>query len=217
MKRGPDATCLDGTYRSVRATIPFGVVPGTIRTMAALTKETYFDAALELLTDGGPGALTLAALCERVGATKGSFYHHFESLGQLQAATLAYWSTGARHRAEAEASIDPHRLADPHQRLSCLRQMAVATNHETEVAMRAWAAWYEPAAAAIREIEQRRRDVLVETFVDLGVDEAHAITLARVGTTLMAGVQNDVDKVDRSLLDEVLTEYQRWIEASLPT
>lgn len=186
------------------------MVPCIVAPHGPLTKTAYCDAALEILAHGGPEALSLAALCERVGATKGSFYHHFDSLGELHTEMLSHWATAARRRNAVQIPDDPH------ERLSMLRHLAVEANHETEVAVRAWATWYEPAAVAVRTVERRRREMLCETFVDLGIEESHAATLAVVGTTLMAGVQNDVEKVDRSLLDEVLTEYQRWIEASLP-
>ena len=177
--------------------------------MARVTRDDYFAAALAILGEHGPDGLSLAALCERVGVTKGSFYHHFGSMAALHEAMLDAWVAAvgaAGHDVPADAS----------GRLTALRQLAVTANHETEVAIRAWAAWYEPAADAVRRVRHQRRDLLTGTFVELGIDEAHAVTLARVGTTLMAGVQSDIDKIDRALLDEVLSEYQHWIEASLP-
>jgi AcrR family transcriptional regulator len=173
-------------------------------------RERYFAAGLDLLGERGPEALTLAAVCGRVGTTKGSFYHHFASLDSWYRAMLDHWASWQT----AEPVITPDAL-DARARLTWLRQMAVFANHETEVAIRAWASWYEPAALAHRRVERHRRELLTRTFVELGIDRARAATLARVGTTLMAGVQSDVDKVDRSVLDEVLSEYQRWIEASL--
>jgi AcrR family transcriptional regulator len=179
--------------------------------VARATREQYYDAALDLLAEAGPEALTLSTVCERVGVTKGSFYHHFDSMAALHEGMLEHWVTG-RGRPVPE---DLQR-GEGTRRLTALRLAAVTSDHETEVAIRAWAAWYPPAAEAVRDVEQRRRHVLARTFEDLGVDEAHAATLARVGLYLMAGVQSDVDKVDRARLDEVLTEYQHWIEANLP-
>lgn len=177
--------------------------------MPRLTREQYFDAALAILGEHGPEALSLSVLCERVGVTKGSFYHHFHSMAALHRGMLDHWVDRIRHT--------PLDLGPPDaRRLTTLRQLAVEANHETEVAIRAWAAWYEPAAEAVRWVLHERRALLAATFQELGIEEAHAVTLARVGTTLMTGVQSDIDKIDRALLDEVLSEYQRWIEASIP-
>ncbi len=182
-----------------------------VRPVSRTTVRDWYGAGLELLAEKGAEALSLAALCERVGVTKGSFYHHFDTMAAFHEGMLDHWAGGPTDG----PSIDLGGL-DAHARLSLLRQMAVESAHETEVAVRAWASWYELAARALRRVERRRHRVLATNFEQLGLDEAHAATLARVGVYLMAGVQSDIDKVDRALLDEVLTEYQRWIEASLP-
>ena len=180
--------------------------------MRTLTPTDYFDAALDLLGENGAEALTLAALCDRVGVTKGSFYHHFDSMPAFHERVLAHFATDALDAAVQHAMA----VTNPRQRLAVLRHLGVASAHETEVAVRAWATWYEPAAQAHRRIEQRRRGVLVTTFLELGIAAPQAGVLARIGTALMMGMQSDGSRVDRAALDEVLTEYQRWIEASIP-
>ena len=180
--------------------------------MRTLTPTDYFDAALDLLGESGAESLTLAALCERVGVTKGSFYHHFESMPSFHERVLAYFANDGLDAAVRQAMA----VTDARQRLAVLRHLGVAAAHETEVAVRAWATWYEPAAHAHRRIEQRRRSVLVTTFLELGISPSQATLLAHIGTALMMGMQSDGSRVDRAALDEVLTEYQRWIEASIP-
>ena len=59
----------------------------------SLGKADYFDAGLELLASGGIGAVTISALCYRLGVTKGSFYHHFSSQTEFQDELLAYWAS----------------------------------------------------------------------------------------------------------------------------
>ena len=178
--------------------------------VARVTRDDYFAASLAILGEHGPEALSLSALCDRVGVTKGSFYHHFESMAALHEGMLEHWVAAVRN---TPTRATP---SDAHSRLTALRQLAVAANHVTEVAIRAWAAWYEPAADAVRRVQHRRRELLAATLQDMGIEEDHAVTLARVGITLIVGVQSDIDKIDRALLDEVLSEYQHWIEASLP-
>jgi AcrR family transcriptional regulator len=179
--------------------------------MAGLSPADFFAAALELVGERGAEGLTLATLCERVGVTKGSFYHHFDSMASLHEGMLAHWEAAQIGQARGALAA-----TEPRARLAVLRGLAVAAQHETEVAVRAWATWYEPAAEAYRRVQDGRQRTLVHTFRQLGIDEAHAATLARVGRALMAGVQSEVGNVDRTVMDEVLTEYQRWIEASAP-
>ena len=180
--------------------------------MSSLTPADYIDAAYELLVEHGPGALTLAALCERVGTTKGSFYHHFPSLPAFHEQLLTHYSVTLLGQAIEHAAAEP----DPRRRLAVLRQLGVHLPHELEHRIRAWGASHPPAAAAQQRVDGARMEVLVGTFTELGIDGDRAHVLARIGSAIVAGVQDLERSVDRAGLNDVLTEYQRWIEASIP-
>ncbi|MDT5106509.1 MAG: hypothetical protein QOI25_4022 [Mycobacterium sp.] len=46
---------------------------------SVVTRQSYFDAGLDVLSDLGYGGLKLAEVCNRLGVTTGSFYHYFTS------------------------------------------------------------------------------------------------------------------------------------------
>jgi len=46
---------------------------------AKFTEDQILDATLQLVASGGPGAATMAAIAEEVGAPVGSLYHRFSS------------------------------------------------------------------------------------------------------------------------------------------
>jgi AcrR family transcriptional regulator len=50
---------------------------------AKFDRDELLDAALALVAEGGPAALTLAALARAAGAPSGSIYHRFASLDAL--------------------------------------------------------------------------------------------------------------------------------------
>ena len=50
---------------------------------AKFQRDELLDAALAIVADGGPAALTLAALARAAGAPTGSIYHRFPSLDAL--------------------------------------------------------------------------------------------------------------------------------------
>lgn len=52
---------------------------------AKFTEEQVLDAALRLVADGGPGAATIGAIAELMGAPSGSIYHRFKSRDLLLA------------------------------------------------------------------------------------------------------------------------------------
>ena len=49
------------------------------------THNEFIDAAVMLIAENGPGALTISALSERIGAPVGSVYHRFPSRDVLLA------------------------------------------------------------------------------------------------------------------------------------
>jgi AcrR family transcriptional regulator len=172
--------------------------------------EAYFDAALELLAEGGEAALTIDNLCERLQVTKGSFYHHFDSQAAFRDAFLDHWEVGANEVLAAQIEA----VADPHERIELLKQLGVAVDHRAETALRAWARSDPVVAAAQRRLDDVRQGQLAAAFVDLGIEPDHAQVLARIGVTILVGTQQLEGDVDRGRLLELFDEYQRWLEAS---
>lgn len=65
---------------------------------AKFTTEQILDAALRTMADGGPGATTIAAIGEQLGAPVGSIYHRFKSrdliMAQLWIRTIRRFQRG---------------------------------------------------------------------------------------------------------------------------
>ena len=182
-----------------------------VRNVSTRSRDDYLATGLDLLADGGESAVTIAALCGRLGVTKGSFYHHFADVGAFHDALLGFWEEGTR-RAISEARA----VADSRRRLTVLKQLAVDAHHEAEGAIRAWGRSYEPAAAVVRRVDTAREAHLVESFRARGLSPARARRLARIGLATLIGTQHMEDPVDRRRLLRVFDEYQRWLESAVP-
>src|SRR3979490_1635051 len=98
------------------------------------SKHDYYRAALEVLADGGVGALTIANLCSRLRVTTGSFYAHFGGIREFHTAFLEQWAEGRVYQLEEQMDA----ATDPLERIYLLRRLAVAINHEAESAIRGW-------------------------------------------------------------------------------
>ena len=59
--------------------------------MARKSKRDWFIAAIYLLAEGGPSAITIDALCQQLQVTKGSFYHHFKNYDDFKLSFLHYY------------------------------------------------------------------------------------------------------------------------------
>ena len=95
--------------------------------------------------------------------------------------------------------------------LDLLRRIAVGVNHEAESAIRGWARTNPLVAEFQRRVDQIHEEVLVQAFVDVGIDKQEAHIIARIGLTILVGTQQIEDKVDRERLDSLFSEYQRWL------
>jgi AcrR family transcriptional regulator len=171
------------------------------------SKDDYYRTALDLLAEGGVDDLTIANLCSRLGVTTGSFYAHFAGIREFHAAFLEQWELGRVYQLKAQVDS----TTDPLERLTLLRRLAVAVNHEAESAIRGWARTNPMVAEFQRRVDEVREDALTRAFLDIGVDKKQARVLARIGLTILVGSQQIEETVDRKRLDALLAEYQRWL------
>jgi AcrR family transcriptional regulator len=171
------------------------------------SKDDYYRTALDLLADGGVGALTIANLCTRLGVTTGSFYAHFAGIREFYTAFLEQWEVGRVYHLKEQVNS----AIDPLGRIDLLRRLAISVNHEAESAIRGWARADPLVAEFQRRVDQSREKALMQAFLDIGIDKDEARVLARIGLTILVGTQQIEDKVDRKRLDTLFSEYQRWL------
>lgn len=133
-----------------------------VRRNAAL-RDSWFAAAYEILASQGYGALKLAALCEKVGVTTGSFYHSFDNWQDFTDSLLSAWLTD---RTDATIAL-AHQSVDPAERIGILIQATENLMHRTEAAIRVWAGVDPKVAAIQRQVDQSRFSVLHEGMCEI--------------------------------------------------
>src|ERR687888_537455 len=92
------------------------------RSSNQLSASDWVRAAMEAIVEHGVAAVAVEPLAARLGATKGSFYHHFANRDALIVAALEDWET-----AQTEAVIERLDLIrDPGERLRAVIAAASA-------------------------------------------------------------------------------------------
>lgn len=123
--------------------------------MGTTGTRRWLDEGLRLLAEQGAPAVTLDRMCERVGMSKGAFYHHFGSIPKFRTQLLAHFEAGY-----TTAIIDAvERAGDwpARKRLDLLVDAAVRdTDPALESAMRAWAKQDPEAAEAQERVDGSR-------------------------------------------------------------
>ncbi len=146
-------------------------------------REAYFRAAREILTQQGPDGVTVAALCERLGVTKGSFHHHFATMPAFVEALAEHWEQ------KFGALIDNYGTeTDPLRRLELMFRTSFMLPHPTEAAWHAWARINPTVNAAIGRQHRRAQDVLQGVLTELLDDPVAADLMAEFGTGLAIGL-----------------------------
>lgn len=138
--------------------------------MTTTNAHTWLHEGLVLLAAHGAPAVTLDRLCERVGMTKGSFYHHFGSMPKFRARLLEHFE--AEHTMAVIDAVESVTGLSARQKLERLAIEAIKdTGPDLEVAMRAWADQDPEAEAVQRRVDATRLDYLRRLCADAGHDE----------------------------------------------
>src|SRR6185503_11977681 len=134
---------------------------------------------------GGVGEVRVERLAAELGITKGSFYWHFRSRGELLEALLEHWS---REMTDVEFERIQAMESDLAARLLALAEDVLEKGMgRYDPAIRAWARSDRKVAAAVAAVDRRRIRALAGFFEEAGFGAAEARTRARTFYTFLLG------------------------------
>lgn len=141
-----------------------------------LSVDDWIQAGFALLTDGGPNALRVDRLCERLGVTKGSFYWHFTDLHAYRTTLLEAWGSVQDQDRQRFMNMP---AAQPRQRLQAMMQALMGPQlYALERAMRVWALTDATVAEGVRRSDMQVLGAVHQIFIDAGFDEQDALVRA---------------------------------------
>lgn len=172
-----------------------------------VTKDQYFDIALEVLAELGFKGLNIGVLCRRLGVTSGSFYHHFGSWQGFVDLLLETWE----HRQVLVLRARNFGRSTPDDDVRALSDLACGLNHRAEAAIRAWAANDESVAVALKRVDESRRRTVGKAIDGIVHDPDIAAVLTALGMATLIGYQQIAPGEEEPSLDRLLTEFARLI------
>lgn len=156
------------------------------RVAARWSRADWVELAIARLKAAGPSALTLEALCVAAGRTKGSFYHHFETVEALAVELAQRWRRTETDEIGAIATAE----GDPRKGLRALARRSARMDHGLEIGVRALAAERPGLAALVREADAAREAIIAELLGRAyGLSEGEASDVARVFHSLQLAAQ----------------------------
>ena len=178
----------------------------------SLTAADWIAAAMDVIVDRGVAAVGVEPLAVGLGATKGSFYHHFSNRDALIVAALEDWE-----RSQTEAVIERLELIpDPAERLRAVLAAAFADRPGgiRDAALMA-SATHPLVKPVVKRVTERRLRYFAERYGQLGLPKARA---RRRALQLYLSYISLFDSIRLGLVelsDDDLAEYAREVFSTL--
>lgn len=149
-----------------------------------LTRQDWIDAAINRLLKTGVDAVRVEPLADEIGVSRGSFYWHFKSRGELLEAILDQWRENQTQRIMNRIRRDEK--LEPIQRLVRLRMLPPRTRLSAdaaafELAIRAWALRDKLARRIVERVDAERVKFTASLLLDAGMPAADAGFWALIG------------------------------------
>ena len=174
-----------------------------------VTREQYFESALEALAELGFTGLNIGMMCKKFGVTSGSFYHHFGSWHGFVDALLSYWENRqVVILRDVEFGAGP-----PEEDIESLRRLTLGLHHEAEAAIRAWAANDESVREVRNRVDDARRKTVYKAVLRVVGDRATAKVVTSLGMSMLVGYQQVAADGGYAPLDKLLDEFVRLINS----
>ena len=153
-----------------------------------MSRESWLEAALEIVCDSGIEAVKIAPLAAKLGVTTGSFYWHFKNRKELLNAVLEFWERETTDRA-IEAARDFS--GDPRDRILSLME-AVMTDGMAryDLAISHWAQVDSYAHEIFRHALEKRFHFATWMFAQAGFGDEQAEARGRLMVVYMMGESN---------------------------
>jgi len=125
--------------------------------MKRLTKEQWLDKSLMLVAIHGVEVLKVEAICQKIGVTKGSFYHHFPNQEHFINLLLERWmQTNTIDIIDELSSYE--NLEEHIQRLD---ELVFSKDLRAEFHFRAWSVLNTKIRPYIEQVDQLRLEYLI--------------------------------------------------------
>ena len=136
------------------------------------SRESWIDAGMRALADGGPEAVRVELLARSLGLTKGSFYWHFKDRQALLDELLEVWERRMLDEVVEEVEREGGDARARLEQLFSLARSGTARGMaKAEFAIRDWARNDAEVAARLRRVDNRRMEYMRSLFGEICTDE----------------------------------------------
>lgn len=153
--------------------------------VSVVSRESYFETGLDVLSDLGYGGLKLAEVCHRLGVTTGSFYHYFTSWPAYTKELVTHWM-------QQRTVLVIRALrgeTDPRRRIDKMIQVGLGLPHGAEAAIRVWSSLDPHVHSVQAAVDRQRYDITYESAFEILKNERQAQVFAAWAVYLLVGYE----------------------------
>ena len=174
--------------------------------MPKLSKEDWLEKGFEILSEFNQDKLRIQYLCDRLGVTKGSFYHHFAGMqGFISELFLAWKQQNTLKFIELA-----NRQGSPQEKLESLNEQVISVNQSVETAIRSWSFYHPIVQAAVKEVDSIRLEYLKQIYLSTGLGKNEAYQLAQLEYSTLVGLQFLFPQIQAEELKDLYTTYEKY-------
>jgi AcrR family transcriptional regulator len=144
------------------------------------TVQDWIEAATRMLVDEGIAGLKVDRLANRLGVTRGGFYHNFKDRDELFDQIIRHWERTCRFLPD---EAPPSRPGEAVEWLDLAIGRLIDSDgydYHFDLAVREWARADKRAGWAVERADRERLETLQKFFEAIGYDDEHAAIRARV-------------------------------------
>ena len=149
------------------------------------TRAAWIDAGLAALAEGGPDAVRVDVLAQKLAVTRGGFYHQFDGRQALLDALLDAWETRS-----TDEVLDRVEREGGDARTKVTKAGLLTFSDEllpVDLAVRDWARRDDAVAARLRRVDNRRMAYLRTLIAELHADADDVEAIALLAFSLLIG------------------------------
>lgn len=178
-------------------TILYGMEEGS--RMKRYIKKDWLETALFSLGESSGNAPTIDQLTQKLGVTKGSFYHHFENYQDFQNQLLAFWEDIYTNNVVSLS----YQAQSLEELLQDFLAALASTDPGPEIAIRAWAMRDAQVRAYVERVDAQRVAVAQGWFSQVIPAPQQAQFMAKLFNTLLVGCYS----VSPPIIGEELVDF----------
>lgn len=176
--------------------------------MSRLSKYDWILEGEQILREFAQDKIKILYLCERLKVTRGSFYHHFESIEDYIIELLKHWKQ-TQTASYIELAEQEH---DVKLKSEKLNELVFNGDHAVEAAIRSWSFYQPKVKVFLDEVDEIRLSFLKVLFVEFGLKEEEAIQFAKIEYATLIGLQQLNPQVSKEELASLFKFYQDRIK-----